>query len=1363
MKSSLKFLSLFSIVSATLLLAGPSARAASQTWTNAPVSQIWTNTANWAGGAYPGVVDLSNNTTVADIATFNTPIPISGIGGASLPIITTDCDKPANSLPATNRCLQISGITFDTANCGAYVFQAATPVNYPTNGILNVSHNGSITMNATVNNSQTFLVPVFIRLPSSTAGIYNFVNNSANPAATLYFNCVTNDSANSRGTTFVLGGSNTGTNTIQFLSKGATTSGAMGVTKQGTGIWLLPNASDFPRQAVININDGTLEVFNSACWGLVNLVTVNSNAVEELINAGQTNSAINGNGTILMSGTGDVNLLTVGAGTGVTPHLNTTSLSDVLTVGGTTSVAGGSATSVIHIGGPGAVLLLTNSTYNGNWSADSGALQIGVGATNALGTGPNVNISAGGTLDLTTMGAGVTFNPSTAGIGASGTGTTVGSTAATIKADAAGTIDLATGAKNISLTYAPTSFAGDASHPALYISQGTLSIGGNTITVNNVSGTPLGAGTYLLIQQASGNVASSDNLAANVTGSGVATGNVGTIQVSGGQVSLVVAVYVQKHLVWQGGNPNKNWDVNTTPNWFNGAASSVFNNSDFVTFNAAGASNPIVNLVGSLIPSSSPGGVLVDTTSTNYVFSGGGSISGTASLTKMGAGTLVLSNVNDYLGSTVISNGTVQLGTNNALSGNSDTTISNGATVDLNSWSTKMGALNGNGTIDTSSGGTPTLTVGNNADSGSFSGIIMNTAGTLALIKGNIGSETLSGSNSYAGATTVNGGILRAANPTALGTGAVTVNSGTFLDVSTSLSVGSIAGTGTIENNSTTTTNELIVQGTSTFAGTIADGSGGGGMSVLVSGGRLTLNTPSTYSGGTIVASGATLAFQNGTPNGVAGSGGITLSNTAAVALPGTGGGAVGVGNTITTVNNALATFTSANTQNGFTGSFAGGITATDMFVGGTMTIGGNGNNFQNFSNFLGTVLVTNGTIRGFGTVQGGQHTLFNFVNAGAYNSRDGNDVIHFGALEGDFTANIFGATGGGSNPQIPDNYYIGEANADCTYSGNIGGTNNIVKSGTGTLTLDGGNLLVTNTVTVGISQTVNIGYGQVTLTYVGSTTVSNGTLALVGPMPITNSSPVTLASAAAVIDATSLGYISNLMANPLPDGETNEVVTNSIFEVAPGQTLAGFGTVKGFLQADPGSVFNVGLPTGAFNVTSNATLSGLVNISLDTTDAPTCGELVAPGITVNPSASLVVTNTGPGILNNTKFTLFNHPVSFASVTLPAKDPTGSSTYIWKNELAINGSITLTNGGAVAASPAKFTGISVNGLALTITATNGAANGTYRLLESTNLLVPVAQWTPVLTNSFDGSGNLNLTTNVVNPARPQMYYLLLMP
>src|ERR1041384_926670 len=74
-------------------------------------------------------------------------------------------------------------------------------------------------------------------------------------------------------------------------------------------------------------------------------------------------------------------------------------------------------------------------------------------------------------------------------------------------------------------------------------------------------------------------------------------------------------------------------------------------------------------------------------------------------------------------------------------------------TLDLNTFSSTIGALNGAGTVDTAAGGTPALTIGNNGNNGTFSGTIQNSAGALSLVKVGAGTETLSGGFTYSGNT----------------------------------------------------------------------------------------------------------------------------------------------------------------------------------------------------------------------------------------------------------------------------------------------------------------------------------------------------------------------------------------------------------------------------------------------------------------------------------------------------------------------------------------------------------------------------------------------------------------------------------
>jgi hypothetical protein len=69
-------------------------------------------------------------------------------------------------------------------------------------------------------------------------------------------------------------------------------------------------------------------------------------------------------------------------------------------------------------------------------------------------------------------------------------------------------------------------------------------------------------------------------------------------------------------------------------------------------------------------------------------------------------------------------------------------------------------------------------------------------------------------------------------------------------------------------------------------------------------------------------------------------------------------------------------------------------------------------------------------------------------------------------------------------------------------------------------------------------------------------------------------------------------------------------------------------------------------------------------------------------------------------------------------------------------------------------------GIGVNGATLTMTATNGPTNGTFVLLKTADMTLELAQWIPVLTNSFDGNGGVSMSTNIVNPGNPREFYIL---
>lgn len=272
--------------------------------------------------------------------------------------------------------------------------------------------------------------------------------------------------------------------------------------------------------------------------------------------------------------------------------------------------------------------------------------------------------------------------------------------------------------------------------------------------------------------------------------------------------------------------------------------------------------------------------------------------------------------------------------------------------------------------------------------------------------------------------------------------------------------------------------------------------------------------------------------------------------------------------------------------------------------------------------------------------------------------------------------------------------------------------------------------LLIAGSQTVSVSNAVS-GAGTVFVnsgtaiftaanTYTGDTIVNGGTLALSGAASIADSPHVVMAGGSAL----------------------NLEGLSSTFMLGSGQTLS--------------------------NSTSTVSISGNLNaasgiLSL-TYNSGTPSLSIADGaLTLSAGTVVNINNMGAAL-----------PAGSYAIIAPGSGGSVSGTA--PSMVAVNGSgvvagqpvsLQIKNGGLqlIVGSPASsptITGISVAGTTLTITAANGSNGGQFVLLESTNLLLPLGQWTPVLTNNFDGSGNLNLSTNIINPGNPQEFYLLQM-
>ena len=631
-----------------------------------------------------------------------------------------------------------------------------------------------------------------------------------------------------------------------------------------------------------------------------------------------------------------------------------------------------------------------------------------------------------------------------------------------------------------------------------------------------------------------------------------------------------------------------------------------------------------------------------------------GVISGSGGLSIGGGGfngNLILSSINTYTGATEIHSGTLSLGGSGSIASSSSLTIDPGAVFDIShsSAGASIPTLSGTGTIAL---GATELTVNQTS---TFGGSLIDGSGGTggSLIVSGAGTVvTLTGTNTYTGDTTINAGTKLALS----GTGSIAnstpvLDNGTF-DISQSTIGGAmittLSGSGTVDLGSKLlmiTAGAAGPSGTASngvFSGVIQDGGGVG--SLAVSGGIQTLSGNNTYTGATMVGSGATLALQGSgtiaTSAFLNDNGTFDISQTHGAAiktLMGTGTVALGA-QALTITNGATTTFSGVIADSGVNGGTAGSL----IVAGGIQGLSG-------INTYTGDTIIAPNPSPGA--------AMLALLGTGSIAT----------------SSKVAIATGGLFDISLTS------AGASIKTLADFGASpNGNVNLGAQKLTITGGSTTFSGVIADGgASGSLEVAGGVQTLagvnTYTGTTTIDPGaTLALLNGGSIAGSSAVAVngtgwldisqtTSGASITTLSGNGNValggssqtlnitagSGLFSGVIADGgvsATNK--TGGNLRISAGfEALSGANTYTGLTTVDPGAVL-VLTGTGSIASSRQVTDNGTVDISTTTSGASfttlagtNSAALLALGtqsltITAGNSTSFAGIINGSGLLN---------------------------------------------------------------------------------------------------------------------------------
>jgi len=836
-------------------------------------------------------------------------------------------------------------------------------------------------------------------------------------------------------------------------------------------------------------------------------------------------------------------------------------------------------------------------------------------------------------------------------------------------------------------------------------------------------------------------------------------------------------------VLW-GGGANNHWDT-TSLNWTNEGVTTLYSNTDFVTFSDLGQTGYV-----SLATNVAPGSVTVSNAAVAYTFSGTGAIGGAGNLTKSGPGTLTLGTTNTYSGGTFINGGTFTPAVPGALPANSVLNFggAGSATVNLPGLALVLANL-----LFTNYGASSITFTGASGSALTVSPPALalqpqTSANSLALNLSGLGAFTYSNST---GTFTANNGLTAAGGST--GQTTVTLAGGTNSITAATLNVANL-GTSSGVVNST-----LNLGASNTLrVGTINLGTGRSGGTIQFAGGIT--NGTLTIAGVTGASSTATLAY-GGHDSYQASDQPVDIFDT-------TGGALNAQFGSMTVGKASPSTLTTANRGVSFTSSFkmgAGTLTASSLSLG-VIPYAPETNNTYNYTWNNSTLFsIANGGTANLTNVIVASNAYTGLLNTSVPSTLSATVSLTNGATlnattiqEGSIAspsqgtlsvtsqilcgnATIANLPGGGLTVSGVSVVLLGPATFNLssgqngTVSSVISGPGALTKSGAGTLTLSGANAnsgaTTVNAGTLIIGGSGNWSAGSypanitnnATLVYNSSATqLLSGAISGTGRLTQSGPGLLTLIGANTYTGTTS---VSNGTL------QVNGVLGNTTVTVANGGTLLGHGIIGGATAVQSGGTLTPGLG-GADNsplvISNSLNLGGNVVFSLNRNDTPSNSKATGIGA-LTYGGTLTVTNLGGPLQSGDSFSLFqagSYTGGFKTLNLPPllSGLSWNTNSLTNGFLSVAGTTTLPTLGITATNISK-----TYGQAVVLAGTGCVVSGLQNSDQVTNVTLacagaasnaPVGAY-PIVPGNAQGTGLTNyniiytngaLTVNVATPA-----------